>query len=209
MESSNDGALNDAPLSSLNSDTHNSTIFTLSLSFMPSVWNLFFQGQIKRNLSCKYTQKFFVLIFPVVDSSNTLINYKYLPHFKACWFASTHSMPSPVSSGAGGNAIWQILEMIQDIYFGCKTVFFDQMVTKTRKSVFHVQMHQVSFWCLLLAGEEIARPRRSTPTPSPVPDTPRSVCRLVLSQKSMLFIRYLTSEKTHKLIAGFCVLLLQ
>ncbi|XP_075877022.1 SH3-containing GRB2-like protein 3-interacting protein 1 isoform X2 [Nelusetta ayraudi] len=34
-------------------DTHNSTIFTLSLSFMPSVWNLFFQGQIKRNLSCE------------------------------------------------------------------------------------------------------------------------------------------------------------
>lgn len=111
MESSNDGAFNDAPLSSLNSDTHNSTIFTLSLSFMPSVWNLFFQGQIKRNLSCKYTQKFFVLIFSVVDSCNMLINCKCLTHFKACQFASTHWMPSPVQSGAGGNDTGYLFRM--------------------------------------------------------------------------------------------------
>lgn len=41
-------------------------------------------------------------------------------------------------------------------------------------------MYVSNSWCVFPPGEEIARPRRSTPTASPAPDTPRCVCVCVV-----------------------------
>lgn len=52
----------------------------------------------------------------------------------------------------------------------------EQLINQLLLRFIQTQLEQAAAELLMyVTGEEIARPRRSTPTPSPAPETPRSV----------------------------------